>query len=558
MIETYLVEPIMSASDAKKLEGQYINDYDFVIDHDADVYWNDNGTERLLFHFRKGIVPDSMLQNAIKVFKKEAVKASSLRGTAGGAVDPKKISSNVDHVVSEGKYKSKVVFKNGKQSDYYVANKVNSMIAGYYDKPKLSNKHEVLKHKLVPCRTTAFTENNFKQWQSVLPMLQYMDQLYQELQPEHHADQLDLASRTPNYQIADTAFSTVTVNYNWRTACHVDSGDFKNGYSVILVAEEGKWKGGYLCYPRFNICVDVRHGDFLLKDPHQQHANLPIEPITQDHTRLSFVIYYRENMQQCANPIQTGGGDKSDNYYLFNVQAKKSLTTDLSWIEVYGRQETTDVKVIKEVLYTNVYEKKKIDFYIEPNDAWLDLGGNIGTFALRVLAEGASVISYEPETENYQLMSKNLEHNFPNGAWSIEQSVVSHKKTNNLDLYLCKGSYNKYRHTLHPVRGRSTVNVKNSYIYDVLDQYRPSAIKMDIEGAEIEILETLKPNDYKKYGIEKLVFEYSFDVDPSIPRFLKIVKELRKYFTLVHYTKVKETELEYKYFPAATLVYCKK
>lgn len=64
-------------------------------------------------------------------------------------------------------------------------------------------------------------------------------------------------------------------------------------------------------------------------------------------------------------------------------------------------------------------------------------------------------------------------------------------------------------------------------------------------GAEIDILEELKPEDYK--GIDKVVYEYSFDIDPSIPRFLAIVEKLRKVFRLVHYTKVNETELEYRH-----------
>jgi hypothetical protein len=79
---------------------------------------------------------------------------------------------------------------------------------------------------------------------------------------------------------------------------------------------------------------------------------------------------------------------------------------------------------------------------------------------------------------------------------------------------------------------------------------------MDIEGAEIDILEFLNPSDYKKFGIKKMVFEYSFDIDNSIPRFMKIMKSLQKYFKHVHWTKVKPNELTYDYFPAATLVFC--
>jgi hypothetical protein len=98
--------------------------------------------------------------------------------------------------------------------------------------------------------------------------------------------------------------------------------------------------------------------------------------------------------------------------------------------------------------------------------------------------------------------------------------------------------------------------VQNIHIRDILANGSFNAIKMDIEGAEIPILEHLNAEDYRTYGIEKLVFEYSFDVDDSIPRFMNIIRKLSQAFNMVHFTKVKPTELHYTYFPAATLVYC--
>src|SRR5207244_351104 len=123
---------------------------------------------------------------------------------------------------------------------------------------------------------------------------------YQDLEPSRYAEQKQLADLTPNYVIDSTAFSTVTVNYNWRTATHIDSGDYHNGLSVITVAEEGQYDGGFLMYPQYGVCVDIRQGDFLLKDPHQYHCNTPIVPKTDEYTRLSMVFYYRENIQKCA------------------------------------------------------------------------------------------------------------------------------------------------------------------------------------------------------------------------------------------------------------------
>lgn len=569
-MKTYIVEPLIDASSAKKLEGQFFDEdwYHLKIDHDADVYWNDNGQRRLLFHFRKGIVPDDMLNNALSVFKKDALKASSIRGTAGGAADPKKISPNVRDVVSQGKYRTKIIFKNGTVSNYYASNKVNSLIAGYFDKPKVAEKHDILKYGLRPCRTTLFTERNNAKWKTVLPLIEQVDTEYQLLEPEVHSDQLDLARITPQFQIADTAFSTLTVNYNWRTACHVDAGDYSRGYSVIMVAEEGQWTGGYLGYPRFGVMVDVRQGDFLLKDPHQQHCNTPIQGLSDDFTRLSFVLYYREKMQNCrpprtsvpdtsqaSPPNQHGGHEQESQYQLVPAKYPRRNID----VEVYIRPETTDIKVIKEVLLTNVYEKPKLDFYVSEGDRWLDLGGNIGTFALLALSRGATVVSCEPEQENLLLLEKNLLHNFPESAgksWQLVPAAITPSTATDIDLYLCKGDYNKYRHTIYPKRGRQSIKVPNMSIYELLTKDKFNAIKIDIEGAEIDILEALSPEDYQ--GIDKMVYEYSFDIDPSIPRFLRIVDKLRTVFSMVHYTKVKEDELEYKHFPAATMVYCKK
>jgi FkbM family methyltransferase len=135
-------------------------------------------------------------------------------------------------------------------------------------------------------------------------------------------------------------------------------------------------------------------------------------------------------------------------------------------------------------------------------------------------------------------MKKNTELNFPNANIKLKNEGVG-TKTGTTELYLCKGNYNKYRHTIYKKKGRESITIPIKSIKSILSKTRFDCIKMDIEGAEIDILEFLKPSDYKKYGIKKMVFEYSFDIDNSIPRFLKIMDRLKKYFKNVHWTKVK-------------------
>ena len=79
---------------------------------------------------------------------------------------------------------------------------------------------------------------------------------------------------------------------------------------------------------------------------------------------------------------------------------------------------------------------------------------------------------------------------------------------------------------------------------------------MDIEGSEIHILETVSPQQWKDYGIKKLVFEYSFNCDKSIPRFLKIIRSLEKHFNIVKFNGVNENENIFNHFPHGIIVYC--
>lgn len=228
----------------------------------------------------------------------------------------------------------------------------------------------------------------------------------------------------------------------------------------------------------------------------------------------------------------------------------------VNYLEIYFRKDTSDPKIIDEVLTRNVYQKQKIGFVIDKNDVWLDLGGNIGAFSLLVMSFGGIVIVLEPEPENIEMININLEHNFPDRMDYYEILPYAVDLDNGeKELYLCKGEYNKSRHTLYPKKNREHITVNTITIEELLKLYpRINSIKMDIEGSEIDILEN---TDFSLYPqIKKLVFEYSFDIDPSIPRFIEIINNLKNCFTTVHYTKVNPNDLEYKYYPPCTNVFC--
>jgi hypothetical protein len=297
MVKKIIVEKQINDEDMKKNIGKFYKnvDYNLIIKEDSDVYHRlEDGNLKLLFCFRKRVIPEKYMRDAVTLFKETAIKTkTNNRGVASGPVDLNKIELSAKQLSDPGKFKTRIVNSDGTESKYKVSNYVNSMIVGYYDKPKREKQYG----KMIPCRLTAFTEKNWDKWDTIYPLINVLDRMYKYYLPDHYKAQWTMANVNPNYTINNSVFSTITVNYNWRTACHLDSGDFRDGYSVILVAEEGNYTGGYLGYPQYKVCVDVRNGDFLLKDPHEYHCNTEIKG--KNYMRLSMVFYFRENIVKC-------------------------------------------------------------------------------------------------------------------------------------------------------------------------------------------------------------------------------------------------------------------
>ena len=152
--------------------------------------------------------------------------------------------------------------------------------------------------------------------------------MFKKLIPGAYEKQLIRATEKPHLKIPETAFSTITINRNFRTALHKDAGDFSDGFGNLTVIERGKYQGGYTVFPQFGIAVDVRNNDYLAMDVHHWHSNTEIYETEEDkkynesipkaykdnvevgtigidklYTRLTFVCYLRENLINCPDKI---------------------------------------------------------------------------------------------------------------------------------------------------------------------------------------------------------------------------------------------------------------
>lgn len=174
-------------------------------------------------------------------------------------------------------------------SETNYAQSVMSGIAGYFDR-----------YPRIPYgRATSYTEKNLEKFALCYPYLRKLNQQFRELIPgrwkaqRNEADKLD-----SRFLIDDTVFTTLTVNHNWRTACHRDAGDLTVGFSNIcgVTGPEGKgWKGGQFILPEYRIAINLQPGDMLLVNNHAGiHGN--DELIGEDNDRMTIVAYFREKM----------------------------------------------------------------------------------------------------------------------------------------------------------------------------------------------------------------------------------------------------------------------
>lgn len=287
-MKTITVQPIANDEEFDEFLGHYYDEshYTTIITEDADIY-NENGD--LLACFRKAVIPEDQCKVIMKNLKAMAKVKKDNRGASAGLLDKDKLPKYVDKVGQVSRFRSKGYYnKDGLYISNSISNLASSNIAGYFDNPDRNIGKGAPK-----CRLTAFTAKHANKWVECLPFFKTIDEQFKKNIPEKYNKQYE-RSRLSNYYIDDTSFSTITLNYNWRTALHKDAGDYLEGFGNFAVCEEGKYKGCYLGFPRYKVAIDVRQGDWLGFEPHEYHCNTEFKNTSSDYTRLSAVCYLRE------------------------------------------------------------------------------------------------------------------------------------------------------------------------------------------------------------------------------------------------------------------------
>ena len=158
---------------------------------------------------------------------------------------------------------------------------------------------------------------------------------------------------------------------------------------------------------------------------------------------------------------------------------------------IYGVREERGTELLER-------ELEKVSQSVE-NGVVLEIGANIGYFALaelRVLEEGASLIAFEPDERNANLLERNLELNGYRDVATIERAVIG-PSCGTAEFELTEHSnLNKVRSasTSDPVydTGR-TITVDEWSVDEYLDvhEIEPDSVvaaRMDVEGYEVSVI----------------------------------------------------------------------
>lgn len=248
------------------------SDYDLLIAEDTEVFKPDGSR---LLTFRKNVLSRPAVQEAWTVLRKYKVKSRN-RGVAAGREN--------EYSQDEG--------RSGKTLESPKGWDVNSGLVGSFERTA----------RLPYCRKCAWNADYPEKFSKILPLVQEASNVFAANCRDRYDVQKSFVDRThPDWIVPGTVYTTLTINKNFRTACHLDAGDLVEGFSNILVIRQGVFKGGYLVLPNYRVAVALDTHDLLMFDAHEFHGNTQIIPMTKDAERCSIVLYYREKMAGCLS-----------------------------------------------------------------------------------------------------------------------------------------------------------------------------------------------------------------------------------------------------------------
>ena len=136
--------------------------------------------------------------------------------------------------------------------------------------------------------------------------------------------------------------------------------------------------------------------------------------------------------------------------------------------------------------YLEGFEKKIVERVVKHGMTVFDIGANIGFYSLslaKLVGERGRVYAFEPDPENYRLLSKNIKANNFNNIIPVKKALSN--KEGKVKFFLSEEHRGDHR-LYNPGDYRKVINIDSITLdgFTAKKKIKTNFIKMDIQGAE--------------------------------------------------------------------------
>ena len=222
------------------------------------------------------------------------------------------------------------------------------------------------------------------------------------------------------------------------------------------------------------------------------------------------------------------------NWYLYPLVYFKLTKKDhvifetRSGLKIKIRVNSTDLMAFTHVWMIQEYSDD--NFSINNDDVVIDVGAHIGLFALFAsqFCKNGKIFCYEPIKENYKILIENIEMNQIQNIFPNNLAVT--KETSRVKIFL---NDDQSGHSMF-IQNKNFVEVDSKSLSDIfIDNGIKECdfLKLDCEGAEYEIIESLPSDLFTK--INKTAIEYHM-VDTKPELLEQLINKFKQFSFSVH------------------------
>ena len=206
---------------------------------------------------------------------------------------------------------------------------------------------------------------------------------------------------------------------------------------------------------------------------------------------------------------------------IFPKLMPRDLLVSFKGVKFLARKGRTDILLLSEL------SEPWMTQYFKPREGEvvIDVGAHVGKYALysaRLVGESGVVIAIEPHPENYQALTGNIELN---GFKNVIALNVAAYNCNGKKLPLIGSIDQEY--TVKAVVEEGCVLAETKKIDSILEELdiqKVDYVKIDVEGAELEVLEGME-KCIKDNSSLKILVEERREYEKNIKKILEGFKE---------------------------------